>query len=257
MKLRTVLLLMLVLGANLFAKTIYYGKRPVSAVIPWGKTSVLIFDKDVRSIDELVNFEIKTMDDGITINKTFEIRPKRKNIQEDISILFNDNSYFKLKVKAINSRFPEVQDDTYKFEAKDVAVSENSYEQKVGNNEIVLMKAALQGHVLKGYKKLSFKRELKDGHKDITTSLRRVYLGNMHNAYVYKIFNKSNKPIFVDVKDIKVGNPDQGNLSFTTLPMIPPGMASLYFTVSTSSTSHLDINFKVKRFDDVKEEVKK
>lgn len=250
MRLLTVIVLM-ICSQSTYAKIVFYGDNTQTITISSNRPSYLKFPMDVFSFVSGTYFKIKKEGKDKEDYSILSVEPPKKIKEETISFVLANKTRVKVKFKTVKANSPEFSDDFFDFRPISNLAQQNHTNQAVEINSIDLLRSMYNEEKVSGYSIFDLKRTIKDGHKDIITTLQRLYTGRQHNGYVVKIQNKKNTSIFINNERLHVGRPDLGEASSINKAILAPSESTMLYIVAKSHTTHNDIIIPI---DLIKEE---
>ena len=204
--------MVLFLGRNAEAKTIFYGKKTVTVPVTAGVPTLFRFGKEVKNILRAQRFTIKPASEDSPNYAILSVVPLMSSGSNEVLYLLADGQTVSVKQVIV----PETAhaDSEYTFEAQDESVSsDEKSDAESGTPEVVLLKTMFRGEQLNGYKITAMNRSLDLGIK-ADAILMRLYQGSSLTGYVIKVKNGSySKQLAIDIRRLTIGKPNLAVLS--------------------------------------------
>ncbi|MBL7110291.1 MAG: hypothetical protein ISS11_08640, partial [Candidatus Marinimicrobia bacterium] len=176
--------------------------------------------------------------------------------EETISFVLVDKTRVKVRFKTTKADSPEFKDDFFDFRPISNLAQQNYTNKAMEINSVDLLKSMYNEEKVQGYSIFDLKRTIKDGHKDVITTLQRLYTGRQHNGYILKIKNKKKQSIFINNEHLHVGRPDLGEASTAIKEVLAPSESTLLYIVAKSHTTHNDIIIPIEVIEEQDSETK-
>ena len=241
MRLLIVVLLLVCLQSSTYAKIVFYGDDTQTITLAPIKPSFLKFPIDVFSFVSGTHFKIKEEGRDKENYSILSVKPPRTAKEETISFVLIDKTRVKVRFKTAKANSPELKDDFFDFRPISDLAQQDYTGKAMEINSVDLLKAMYNQEKVGGYSIFDLKRTIKDGHKDVITTLQRLYTGRQHNGYVLKIQNKKSTSIFINNERLHVGRPDLGEASSISKEVLAPSESTLAYIVAKAHTTHNDI----------------
>ena len=219
-------------------KVIYYGSERENITIPRGKTTILRFVDEIKTVSQAEKFIIEPADSKDPNYRLVTIKPRFKRGQHQVSFILADDSVVNTQITVVRSDLPEKSDRFYDFRPKSRLLNPKKDGLKGGDiTEIELMKAMIRHDDVVGYHSRKLIRTVRSGIEGIETKLAQVYSGPKFNGYVFRIRNLKKADTYaLDVKSLTLGRPNVALVTQADHAILHPG-SSTYLRIVAKPTS--------------------
>lgn len=235
------ILFLLVLGGRAEAKTVYFGKGPVTVRVTAGAPTLFRFEKEVKNILRGQRFNIKPASEDSPNYAILSVEPRFSSGTSEVLYLLADGQTVSVRQVIV----PETShaDTEYTFQQQDDAQdsTDEKSDAESGTPEVALLKNMIRSDQVNGYKITVMNRVIDVGIK-AEVLLVRLYQGQQLTGYVFKVKNGSySKELSFDVRNLAIGKPNLAVLSqiddATLAPRGKPGVETYLRVVAKSGSS--------------------
>ena len=209
-----VLLLITILGpTTAFAKVIFYGKSTVTVTVPYGKSTLLRFDKQVRTISPVPSYVLKPANSENPDYSVLSVEPKDPLGDALVAVILEDDSTLKVRLQTVQADKKNLADPIIEFKSRDL-VKDSDENTNSNVSEIELMKALIRDDYITGFDRREVDRVIETAQKGVSTRLIRQYEAEGLHGYVFRLTNQMHtSSITIDLRRLKLGKPNLAVLS--------------------------------------------
>ena len=160
------ILMLAVYGNTAQAKTVFYGKEPVTVRVTAGAPTLFRFDKPVKNILRGDRFTIKPASEDSPNYSVLSVEPRFSTGSSEVLYLLADSETVSVKQVIVPDTVHA--DSEYSFEAKEEpasATDDKTEGEADGSPEVSLLKSMIRGDQVSGYKITALNRNIDVGIK--------------------------------------------------------------------------------------------
>ncbi|MGE0526109.1 MAG: hypothetical protein AB7G93_04605 [Bdellovibrionales bacterium] len=244
------MILSLLCASPAMARTVLYGKSTVVVSIPYGKETLLRFDKQVRTVSSVSGFMVKPANAETPDYATLSIMPRMPNSDALIAVVMEDDVVLKVRLKTSVAEAKDLADPIVEFKEKDEPINAENEGVSTRATELDLMKSMIQDDFIGGFDRRELDRPIDTSQKGISAKLIRQYEGDALHGYVFKVTNQLEfSSVTLNLRLLRLGKPNLAILSQAD-SLILSGKAkgkneTLLRIVAKSSARYSDVRIPV------------
>ncbi len=197
------------------ARVINYGKSVVSASIPYGKPTLFMFDKPVRTLSSVSAFEMKPANSENPDFTTLSVMPRMPTSDALVAVIFDDGKTLKVRIRTKDAASTDLADPLVEFKEVEVGDSqEEALQNGSRTTELELMKSMIQDDFISGFDRRELDRPIDTSQKGVSAKLIRQYEGESMHGYIFKVTNQMQfSSVTLNLRRLKLGKPNVAILS--------------------------------------------
>ena len=201
-------------------KDVFFGSATESIEVPFGEKTILTFSHRVKSHTQSKSYLVKLDDELDPDYRVFTVTPQFTTGTDKISFTLENGKIARLRFKTIKNEENGFMELSYEIRPK--AYQDVSKAPPIG--EVELLKAMIRDDAVAGYRRSVVNKPVPSGRKGVSSKLVRTYKGRNLHGYVFKLKNElSRNKVEIDVKGLKVGDPNLAILSQADAMTLYPG----------------------------------